>query len=208
MEKRIDNLNALIHDLKTPLTILKHHLQEDENITQNKQAMISSLNDLTTIASDLIAEKFHGVHIKINASKLISNEIEKYIQTFRTKNIKLDIDIALNLYIKFNKRDLIRVLQNILTNAYYYSYDDSVITISLQKQENYVKLLITNIGDKMDKMQIVNLFNKDTSTRQDKQKNGLGLHVTKLLLEDANANITVSSDDSGNHFQINFPSLD
>jgi signal transduction histidine kinase len=208
MEKRIDNLNALIHDLKTPLTILKHHLQEDENITKNKQAIISSLNDLTTIASDLIAEKFHGVHIKINASKLISNEIEKYIQTFRTKNIKLDIDIALNLYIKFNKRDLIRVLQNILTNAYYYSYDDSVVTISLQKQENYVKLLITNIGDKMDKMQIAYIFNKDTSTRQDKQKNGLGLHVTKLLLEDANANITVSSDDSGNHFHINFPSLD
>jgi sensor histidine kinase regulating citrate/malate metabolism len=60
----------------------------------------------------------------------------------------------------------------------------------------------------MDKMQIANIFNKDTSTRQDKQKNGLGLHVTKLLLEDANANITVSSDDSGNHFHINFPSLD
>lgn len=207
MQQRVGNLNALVHDLKTPITILKYHLQNDDSIIENKEAIVKSLDDLTTIATDLIAEKFHGVHTKINASRIVEMEIKKYKQIFSTKNIYIDSEINDNLFINFNKRDLIRVLQNLLTNAYYYSFDDSTIKISLFSKDDYIALVITNEGEKISDSQIESIFNKKNELNNDEHSNGLGLHVTRLLLKDANASIFASSDEFGNHFKILFPKI-
>lgn len=85
MQQRVGNLNALVHDLKTPITILKYHLQNDDSIIENKEAIVKSLDDLTTIATDLIAEKFHGVHTKINASRIVEMEIKNTNKYFQQK---------------------------------------------------------------------------------------------------------------------------
>ena len=209
MQKRIDNQNALVHDLKTPITILKHHLQEDKSIVENKDAIIQSLNDLTMIATDLVSEQYQNIHVKLNITNIVVKEAKKYIQTFKTKNIKMKIDVAPGLYIGFSRRDLSRVLQNLLTNAYYYSFNDSVVEIQLYKGEQNVILIISNNGEKMTESLIKTIFDKKRSDKKiEKHTNGLGLHFTKLLLENAGARIEASSDNLGNHFRVEFPMKD
>lgn len=204
--KKSDNLHGLVHDLKTPITILKYHLEEDD-IVKNKEAIIQSLNDLTQIASDLIAEKFQGQHRRINLSELLRKELTLYEPSFRSKKMVIKTKINDDIYVNFNKRDLSRVLQNLLTNAFYYSYEETTLFVNLIHNKDSYSLEILNQGEHLDDEKIEDIFSKRISDSEMESANGFGLYITKLLVEDANATIHVKSDDLGNNFIITFPKI-
>jgi signal transduction histidine kinase len=206
-QKKTDNLNGLVHDLKTPITIIKFHLEEEENSFENKDAIIQSLNDLSQIATDLVAEKFQGEKQTIDISKILSQELKKYETTFLSKNIILQSVILEGIKAQFNKRDFIRVIQNLLTNAYYYSYNDTVVYVNLIHNQNSYSLEIINKGEVLTKESLKYIFNKKDTDNTDKQSNGLGLYITKLLVEDSDATISALSNELGNHFIITIPKV-
>ena len=208
LQKRIDNLNGLVHDLKTPITIIKYHLDNETDINENKEAIIQSLNDLSNIASDLISERFQGVHSRINLSKTVVAELKKYEETFNSKDMIIKSTILDDIYVNFNKRDLIRVLQNLLTNAFYYSFKNTNVYVNLVHNRDSYNLEIINKGDKLSDEKLETIFNKDISYDSSDSNNGIGLYITKLLVEDAGATISAKSEESGNRFMITFPQID
>lgn len=203
-QKKSDNLSGLVHDLKTPITIIKYHLEEDD-ILENKDAIIQSLNDLTSLASDLVSENFQGEHKKINMSVLLRNQVEIYKKTFASKNIEIKSVILDDIFVKFNKRDLTRVIQNLMTNAFYYSYENTVVTVHLIHSKDTYNLEISNKGEMLDKNVIEDIFSKRITKQDTETGNGFGLYITKLLVEDAGANIKVQSSKDINKFIIEFP---
>lgn len=206
-QKRFDNINGLVHDLKTPITILKHHIEEETNFVENKDAIIQSLNDLTIIASDLVSEKYHGDHRALNLSVLVVNELKKYEPSFLSKNIKLKTKINEDIFVRFNKRNLLRVLQNLLTNAFYYSDSDSIVYINLINNKDSYSLDIINKGAHLSEDQITTIFEKKVSDSNDEKSNGLGLYIARLLVEEAGASISCKSEKDGNRFRITFPMI-
>jgi len=105
---------------------------------------------------------------------------------FSTKNIELVLDIQTKEEIRWNQRDFNRVLENLLSNAYYYSYPDTVVNIKVLKKE-HVEIELWNKGDLLSKEERSKVFEKGFRRELSKKVNasgqGLGLYSTRLLLK-------------------------
>lgn len=209
-EKRNENLNGLVHDLKTPVTILMNHITSAENsedLFNNKEAILQSLEDLNGIATDLISDKFRGEQRTINISAYLRKEISKYDSSFKSKNITIKSSILQDANAKWNKRDLARVLRNLLTNAFYYSYPNTVVYVNLLNGIDNYELQIINSGQLIKQSLLSRIFEKSSRNEenQNKDSNGIGLYITKLLVEEVGATIKATSSETENIFTILIP---
>ena len=106
---------------------------------------------------------------------------------------------------------LSKILQNLLSNAIKYSSADSKIFLILEKT-NKKKLLIKVVDqgegiDKADLPHIFELFYKGRA-KNDQTGNGIGLSLTKQLIEMLNGKIHVESDEEkGSTFTVELPLL-
>ncbi len=208
-EKRKDNLNGLVHDLKTPITILLNHLEDInslEDLITNKDAVRKSLEELSNTSSDLISENFMGVKRDFNLSENLKNELETYVSTFKSKNITLKCNLLNDVHVKWNKRDFGRVLRNLLTNAYYYSNPDTTVYVNLMHSKETYSLKIINSGQVIKQQDLKRIFEKSVRDNQEDnvEGNGLGLYITKLLVEEIGATIFADSKGDENIFTIEF----
>lgn len=208
-EKRKDNLNGLVHDLKTPVTILLNHLEDVstlEDLIINKDAIKKSLEDLSSTASDLISENFMGTKKKFNLSNNLTRELENYVSTFKSKNITLKQSVASNVMVYWNHRDFGRVLRNLLTNAYYYSDPNTTVYVHLLNDKENYTLKVINTGQKIEQEDLHRIFEKNS--RRDENENtdgnGLGLYITKLLVEEINAKIYAVTNENESTFIVEF----
>ncbi|GEM_PF-2473747 len=209
-EKRKDGFNALAHDLKTPITILLSHLEgltNPEDIIKNKDAIIKSLENLSSTASDLVSENFQGNNSRFNISKALGKELGKYISSFSSREMTINSYILDGLYVKWNRTDFSRVLGNLLTNAFYYSDSGSEVTVQLINGITTYSLVVINHGEIIDMNDLERIFDKNVrlSDSAINKGNGIGLYITRLLVQEAGGTIKASSSDSSNRFTIKLP---
>ncbi len=209
-EKRKDGFNALAHDLKTPITILLSHLEgltNPEDIIKNKDAIIKSLENLSSTASDLVSENFQGNNSRFNISKALTKELEKYISSFSSREMIINSYILDDFYVKWNRTDFSRVLGNLLTNAFYYSDSGSEVTVQLINGVTTYSLVVINHGEIINMNDLERIFDKNVrlSDSAINKGNGIGLYITRLLVQEAGGTIKASSSDSSNRFTIELP---
>ena len=201
-EQKNIKLKGLVHDLKTPLTVVYSYLDKykskktlsDEEIN----IAIESTKKINDLVSDVIQENFENYLVDINLSNLLEGIISQNVSVFESKNIEVIRDIEKDIIYKWNKRDFDRVINNVLANAYYYSFDSSSIEITLKKETD-IEVTIKNHGIKISDEDLENIFEKNYRATQAKEVNkrgqGLGLYIVKLLLDNIEGDITAISTD-------------
>jgi len=209
-EKKIDSFNALAHDIKTPVTILLNHLESSKNsedLIENKEAIIQSLNDLSSTASDLVGENFMGSKRNFNLSQALEKELKKYVSSFKSRNIVIDSYVLDNVFVRWNQRDFTRVIGNLLTNAFYYSDQDTKVYVKLVTSKSSYTLQVINKGEIIEESNLKKIFQKNVrlSQKGTSTGNGIGLYITKLLVEEVGATIKAENIDGENIFSIDFP---
>ncbi|QMS85242.1 sensor histidine kinase [Candidatus Xianfuyuplasma coldseepsis] len=209
-EKRKDGFNALAHDLKTPITILLNHLEgitETDELFKNKEAILESLRNLSSTASDLVSENFQGISTRFNISKALKKELPKYTSSFASRNMKIKDYILDDLYVEWNRTDFSRVLGNLLTNAFYYSDKDTEVTVQLINGSETYSLVVINYGELINDENLERIFEKNVriSEEGDDTGNGIGLYITKLLVQEAGGTIKATSSQEFNRFEITLP---
>lgn len=209
-EQKSINLKGLVHDLKTPLTVVYSYLDKykNEKALSDKEVdiAIESTKKINAIVSDVIQEKFESHLIEIDLSKSLKDIIDQNISVFKSKNIEVIMDIELDIKYRWNKRDFERVINNLLTNAYYYSDESSSIDIYLHKRED-IEITVKNRGLEISENDLPRLFDKNFRSSKAKEVNkrgqGLGLYIVKLLLGNIQGKISVTSNlEDGTEFII------
>jgi Histidine kinase-, DNA gyrase B-, and HSP90-like ATPase. len=134
----------------------------------------------------------------INLKDLVNNIISRF------EIIKSDIewDLSLDEVIIKGDRDKIEVsIENILDNALRYA--NEVIKVTLKKDGQYAYLDIYNDGPKIDEKHMKHIFNR---MYKDKTGNfGLGLAITKKIVDFYNGEIKAVNRDKGVSFIIKYP---
>jgi signal transduction histidine kinase len=127
----------------------------------------------------------------IDFSLFLKRRIEFFNDLIISKNIKFLKDIQSDIFINFNELELYRIIDNNISNAIKYSKDGSNIEISLQKEENKIKLMFKDegIGIK-DKSKIFERY-----YRGDKITGGfgIGLSIVKNICEKNKVLVNVES---------------
>jgi signal transduction histidine kinase len=102
-----------------------------------------------------------------------------------------------------------RAIQNVIINAVQACAEKkSSVTITCAQKDFYVELRVEDNGTGMTKEQMGKIFDPYFTTKQGKSGTGLGLYITKKVVEDHNGSIKVeSTPDMGTTFVIRLPLL-
>jgi len=189
-------LKKIIHEMNTPLSVISlnvDNLEREIGPRGQFEAIKASSKSLSSIYNDLYyltKKKSIKKEIKsINLLNLLSSRVIFFDEIAKTKNIILDFEIADEFNVLMDNYELERVIDNTISNAIKYSFENTTVTILLK---NY-QIEIINKGVKIDDTSLV--FEK---YYQEKVKNiglGLGLNIVKSICDSYGITISVDSDE-------------
>ena len=188
IEQRSLMLAGVSHDLKTPLTRMKliNESVQDEELKKSLDEEISHMSEMLVEYLEFAAEN------ELKSNKLI-NPIEALIKIkndvhFQKHNIELEVLKDSDCLV--NENIFIRVVTNILNNAI---LNSEKVVIKTEVSDEIVKVNIHDNGKGIPDDEKENVFKPfyriDKSRNQNTVSSGLGLAITKSLLNSINGRI-------------------
>ncbi|ADH60682.1 integral membrane sensor signal transduction histidine kinase [Thermoanaerobacter mathranii subsp. mathranii str. A3] len=204
-------LQSISHDLKTPVMVIMSHAEAiidgvyidsiektAEIIKDEATRLEKKINQMLYLNTlDYLLEN-SGKNTYINLHDLLL----RIISRFEVINSKIEWNLDLDDVTIMGDVDKIQVcIENILDNAQRYA--EEKICISLKKEKDYAVLEIYNDGPNIDKEHIDHIFDK---LYKDKTGNfGLGLAISKKIIDFYNGEIKAVNREKGVSFIIKYP---
>ncbi|MCI8291146.1 MAG: HAMP domain-containing histidine kinase [Clostridia bacterium] len=220
MQKKNDLIMYMAHDLKTPLTSIIGYLtliNDEKNISDTlKEKYINIALKKSLRVEELINQFFDITRYNlqdmpitkqnINLSMLIKQLIEESYPMLQEKKLKCDFNYLEDVMYVGDGDKLARAFGNLLKNAISYSYENTCIDIKIFEDTNNIKIIFRNKGDKIPEYKLKQLFDKfyrgDEARTSNNGGAGLGLAITKQIIELHGGNINVKNDDEYIEFYI------
>lgn len=212
-------IDELMHQSRTPLTILKTHLEgfEDGLITMTPEKMeicenqIENLSSIISNMSGMIDAEKDDEAIKIEAFDL--NQLLKQIARglkvqFDKKSIELRMLNNEKVMLKTDKYKLSQAIYNILTNAYKFTDSGGETRISYEVAKNKVWVSIEDNGmgmSKEDQQHIFDAYYRGSEANRISGE-GIGLYVANENIKRIGGVIHIESQKGeGSKFIIKIP---
>lgn len=215
IRKEIENIS---HDLRTPLTSILGYLEliKDEDITKEEkyeyiyivERKSRDLKDLIQSFYDLsrLESNEYKVDIKtIDIHKELMEQLLIYYNDFDKKGIDVELDIgeeAINIQGDLNI--IGRIFTNLIQNAIKYAKD--TFKVCMKQSNDNIDIIFSNNFENLDEGDVEKLFKRFYMKEKSRnnQSSGLGLTITKLLVETINGNIRAEIKDDFIYFKITF----
>jgi signal transduction histidine kinase len=212
-ELRKELLSHLSHDLRTPLASLlgyletwemqkdtlspdqsKHYIATARKNAQKIVVLIEQLFDLAHLDSDSVTVKKE----RVSVAELVHDVLQKFALSAEEKHIQLDVepkDSSIVVYADIEKLE--RVFVNLIENALRHTSDHGRITVNLKRNASLVSVEVSDTGIGIPEQDLPFIFDPHfkagNSVRENTAHGGLGLAITKRLLELHQAEINVRS---------------
>ena len=206
------------HELRTPISVImaeseygakytdsieeaKESFSAIERQSKRMTSMINQILELARLDSRLEIPKQ-----TLQLSDKIKHTLEDYKILFDNKNIKLSIMIEENISIYANEALIMRMIDNLLSNALKYAKTE--VTVCLAKRNRIIFEVVDDgigISDE-EKINIWNRFYKVDKSRTTTEDNssGLGLSITKKIVELHDGKIAIiDNKPNGARFVVN-----
>ncbi len=212
-QKKNDLIMYMAHDLKTPLTSVIGYLSllneadiQDKN-SQKKYLKIAydkalRLEELTNQFFEITRYNLNDMPINktdIDLSVLFDQLIDEFYPMLEERKLKLHVNKPNSLIYKADGDKLARAFGNLLKNAISYSYEKTIINVDITEMEKIIVIKFQNKGVtipayKLDKI-FEQFYRADKSRGTNNGGAGLGLAITKDIIELHNGTIEVKSKD-------------
>jgi signal transduction histidine kinase len=214
-------LDELVHQTRTPLTILKTHLEgfEDGVLTMTPEEIKTCEAQIDGITA-IIANMSAMIDAEKNTDSVQAEEVEisqllKQITgalrlQFAKKQIELDLASHKKISIMTDRYKLSQCIYNILTNAYKFTDPHGKVSISFGWNGSELEIRIEDTGKGMsagDRERLFDAYYRGANA-SDIPGEGIGLYVVKENLERINGRIEVESEEGrGSRFILRIPGL-
>lgn len=216
------------HELRTPMTAIKSYLwmalnKEGQTLEPQLKNYLeiayTSSDRLIKLVQDMLTiSRMEGNRYELKQEQIDMLDLTKQIYdelkvTANERKINFTLQSLKESAVIYGDREKIReVIQNIVGNALKYTPDNGSITISFEKQNGMVEILVQDTGPGITKEDIPKLFQKFNRINVDyvKEHNitstGLGLYITSQIVSLHHGNIDVESEvGKGSTFVISIP---
>jgi PAS domain S-box-containing protein len=219
-EAKTNFIATVSHELKTPISSIQLGLKLLDNkqtgkVNAEQQLLLDGIKDdtnrLLKITGELLnmtqvdSGKIQLTVVASDAKEILNYAINANRSSAEQKNIHLDISIPEQLpKVVADSEKTAWVLNNLLSNAIRYSYDNSTIFISAIIADKKIMFTVKDTGQGIApqyKEKIFDRYFRVPGTHKD--GTGLGLSICKEFIEAQGGHITVESDyGSGSTFTV------
>jgi signal transduction histidine kinase len=212
-------IDELVHQTRTPLTILRTHLEgfQDGVIqftpdeVKTCEAQIENLSSIITNMSGLIdAEKEidHTQIIAVEISGLIRQIVAGLKAQFDKKSLALHVLSHQKIMVQTDPYQLSQAIYNLLTNAYKFTESGGTVTVSYQMVGAELVITVQDTGIGIDPEEQPRVF--DAYYRGSNSMNivgdGIGLYIVKENLRKIGGIIELESTlGKGSRFTVRLP---
>ncbi|MCQ2201669.1 MAG: HAMP domain-containing histidine kinase [Bacteroidales bacterium] len=153
---------------------------------------------------------------KVNIRQLLQTVIESFAVVARKMGIEIEFDYQIeigfgkNFDFKTDSEKLRQILTNILNNAIKYSYKDSKVIVKVWMDDDELNISVQDFGTGISEKNQNIIFERfrrlDTGINSINQGHGLGLSITKALLDMLGGRINIQSQKGeGSTFTVVLP---
>lgn len=201
-QTKADLITNVSHDLRTPLTSIMGYIGL---VKDKKYGDEETRNEYLNIAYNkseklkvLIEDLFEYTKLNNNGMKLdkaevnlvdfvsqVSEEMKPYFESSNIEQVKTLTDQRIIVSIDPGK--MVRVVENLLTNAVKYSYKPGAVIIGVYSKDGYATIAVKNRGENIPQAKLDKLFDRfyrlDESRSTELGGSGLGLAISKNIVE-------------------------
>lgn len=200
-------IDELIHQSRTPLTILKIHLEGmKDGVLEREDKEFSLCQEQVEVISHMI-ENITGMieaEREVESLKIEEFDLSMLIKQiyhglkiqFEKKHIRFEIEGQGKILIKTDKYKLSQVIYNLVTNSYKFTKEKGTVKISYTEEKDKFQIKISDTGIGISEGERENVFK--AYYRESRVKNisgdGLGLYVAKENIEKLGADLYFESE--------------
>jgi signal transduction histidine kinase len=224
---RFQFLSVLSHELKSPLNAIEGYLKimEERQVGNNMddyQAMIDrslirikgmrnlimDLLDLTKLESGKKSRELKKVDI-CELARIAMDTIDPLaIQ----RNVKLHFDADSDIILTADPDEIEIILNNLLSNAVKYNKEGGKVDLNIRKRKDEVVFKVKDTGIGISEENKEKLFKEFSRIKNEQTRDitgsGLGLSITKRMVEQYHGHIEVeSTPESGSTFTVTIPMM-
>lgn len=200
------------HEFRTPLMSIQSYAEGIKyDVVDSKDAsdiIIDETKRMTHLVEDLlylsrletIEENYHFCNLNFN--DIISSCIERMRRIAIKSNVKIKSNLLNeNIIVYGDEEKLYRAVSNVMSNCIRYA--ESTISVASEVIENKAVLAISDDGPGFDKNELPNIFERFYKGK--KGNFGLGLSISKNVIERLNGKISAENLNKGALFKIELP---
>lgn len=200
------------HDLRTPLTAICGYLDllDKEDKSENTSRYLSLIGNRVEAMKQLTEELFRYSVIlstgdlvlePVCVNGVLEESIAAFYGALTSRAIQPEIQITeTRIERQLNREALGRVFSNILNNALKYSDGDLAVTL-----RDNGEIIFSNTASALNEVQVGKLFDRFFTVEAARNSNGLGLAISKTLVEQMGGTIQAKSEEGRLYICIYFP---
>jgi signal transduction histidine kinase len=217
-------VSMVTHELRTPLTSIQGYAElmlEDEQISgeereslaivkKNADRLLGLINDLLDL-SRMEAGRLDLHRTSLDLARLIPEVVGSLRPLIEAKRQRLRLDVGEALPTVWADQDRVtQILTNLISNAHKYTLAEGNITVAARRDNGFVRVDVSDTGIGLSPEDQAQLFTKffraHDRSPQAGGGTGLGLVITRFLVELHGGRITVSSSPGqGSTFSFSLP---
>lgn len=224
-ERKKEFLANVSHELRTPISYVKGYseilvsgmVKKEEDSKSYLHLIHREAGRMERLVGDLLdlskldTDEYRLEIMPLPLAQLIEDCLQKYMKTFREKNLKLSCDLDPDIIINGDEGRIEQVLQNIIDNSLHYTMSGGVQIklIKLDKGCN-IEIKDTGLGIPSDDLhKIKQRFYRVNKARTRKDGgSGLGLAIAEKLVNLHGGTLSISSEVGvGTTVQITLPTI-
>lgn len=221
--RKNDLIAYLAHDLKTPLTAVIGYLAlldeaQDMPIEQKTKYVNIALSKALRLEKlineffDITRYNLQQIDLEkesINLCHMLVQMTDEFYPLLNAHGNQTEVCVDEEVTVYGDSMKLARVFNNILKNAIYYSYPDTIIKIWAESTDTDVWIYFCNKGKTIPAGKLNSIFEKFFRMDEARSTNtggaGLGLAIAKEIITLHGGKITAESENESTTFRISLP---
>ncbi|MGE7928457.1 sensor histidine kinase [Lysinibacillus xylanilyticus] len=208
-QTRREQISALAHDLKTPLTIIRGNAEllqdtDQDDIqrefndyilknTMEIEKFTKELIDLSKMEKNIVREK---TNVKTDAFMI---EVEDQMRALSLEK-KLQVDIQkemLPTLILIDEERFYRAILNVIANAVEHAPENGKVTLTVQGAADIIQFTVVDSGcgfSPRDLNEATKQFYRGDSSRNSGNHHGMGLYIAQSIVQSHDGTLLIAND--------------
>jgi PAS domain S-box-containing protein len=223
LRRQEDFLHIVSHDLRLPLTIIHGHMElleetlrehgTDETVSLHTSTINRNVHRMRLMIQDLVdMASFEGHQFPLTLEDVV---LQTYVPDLLTRlhdilpmhlvSMEIPPDLP-SARVDYSRLE--RIVLNLLTNAFKYSAPETPVHLKASRQGDEIVVTVSDQGRGIDPQDLPHLFERFYRVDNERKAEGigLGLYITKLLVEAHGGRIWVESEvGKGSTFAFTLP---